>query len=129
MSRPTPFLDFPAEDRQPFGPYMAFFDRATDADTVVVCVDVGFDHYPQVSIRLEGLAAPEPHQIGGAELTRFIETVVPYGTHCVIYSEKTPRSARQVMSFARYVGRVILEGGVDLAEMVGAEIERLEAES
>lgn len=129
MSKPTPFLDYPAADRLPFGPYMAYMDRATDGDTVVVSMDLGFEHYPTVSIRLRGLHAPESHQLGGPELTALIEQAAPYGTHCVVYSEKTPRSQQQKRSFERYVGDVILEGGRDLAQLVNQEIVRLQAQS
>lgn len=126
MSKPTPLLDYPASDRQPFGPYMAYFDRATDGDTVVVSVDLGFEHYPTVSIRLRGLRAPETHELGGPELTALIEQAAPFGTHCVVYSERTPRSQQQKRSFERYVGDVVLEGGRDLAQLVNLEIERRE---
>lgn len=126
MSKPSPFLDFPASEKLPYGPYVAFFDRATDPDTVVVCVDLGFDHYPPVSIRLKGLRAPESHQLGADELVAMIEKVAPYGTHCTLYSERTPRSYEQTRTFTRYVGEVVLPGNRDLATLVNAEIKRLE---
>ena len=40
MSKPTPLLDFPASEKLPYGPYVGYFDRATDPDTVVVCCSV-----------------------------------------------------------------------------------------
>lgn len=126
MSRPTPFLDFPASEKLPFGPYNAYFDRATDPDTVVVCCSVGFDLYPSVSIRLRGLRAPESHQLGADELVAAIERVAHYGTHCTVYSERTPRSREQSRTFERYVGDVVLPGNRDLAVLVNAEIKRLE---
>ena len=105
---------------------MAYFDRATDADTVVTCISIGFDLYPSVSIRLRGLRAPESHQLGSDELVALIESVAPYGTHCNVYTERTPRSREQKMSITRYVGDVVLPGNRDLAALVNAEIKRLE---
>ena len=126
MAKPKPMLNYPANEKLPYGPWIGFFDRATDPDTVVVCVSAGFDLYPPVSIRLRGLRAPESHQIGADELVAAIERVAPYGTHCNIYSEKTPRSNDQKTTFSRYVGDVVLSGNRDLAALVNAEIKRLE---
>ncbi|QIN79582.1 hypothetical protein GBA65_14835 [Rubrobacter marinus] len=126
MPKPTPMLSYPAKEKLPYGPWIGYFDRATDPDTVVACVSVGFDLYPPVSIRLRGLRAPESHQIGADELVAAIERVAPYGTHCNVYSEKTPRSGDQKTTFARYVGDVVLSGNRDLAALVNAEIKRLE---
>ena len=126
MPKPTPMLDFPWSERLPFGPWVGFFDRAEDPDTVVVIVDLGFGVYIPVSIRLRDLRAPESHQLGADQLVAAIERVAPYGTHVNIYSEKTPRSKDQKMSFTRYVGDVVLPGNRDLATLVNAEIKRLE---
>ena len=105
---------------------MAYFDRATDADTVVLVIDCGFSCYPTVSIRLRGLRAPESHQLGADELVAAIQRVASYGTHCIVYSERTPRSREQSRTFERYVGDVVLPGNRDLASLVNAEIKRLE---
>lgn len=119
-------MDFPASEKLPYGPYIAYFDRAVDADTVIICVSAGFDLYPSVSIRLRGLHAPENHQIGADELVAAIEKVAPYGTHCNVYTERTPRSREQSRNFERYIGDVVLPGNRDLATLVNAEIKRLE---
>ncbi len=126
MPKPTPMLDYPATEKLPYGPWIGFFDRATDPDTVVVVPDLGFGQNVPVSIRLRGLRAPESHQLGADELVATIERVAPYGTHCNIYSEKTPRSADQKKNFERYVGDVVLPGNRDLATLVNEEIKRLE---
>ena len=126
MAKPTPMLDYPTAEKLPYGPWIGFFDRATDPDTVVVVPDLGFGQHVPVSIRLRGLRAPESHQLGADQLVAAIERVAPYGTHCNIYSEKTPRSKDQKKTFERYVGDVILEGNRNLATLVNAEIKRLE---
>lgn len=92
----------------------------------MVCCSVGFDLYPSVSIRLRGLYAPESHQIGADELVAAIEKVAPYGAHCNVYTERTPRSREQARTFERYVGDVLLPGNRDLATLVNEEIKRLE---
>lgn len=126
MARPSPLLAFPKALQLPYGPFMAYVDRAIDGDTVLVCLDLGFDENPVRAIRLKGVRAPESHQVGGPELASFVDTIAPYGTPCNVYSEKTPRSGDQKRTFTRYVGEIILEGGRDLEVLVNEEIKRLE---
>ena len=128
MPRPSPLLDFPKSLELLYGPFMAYVDRAIDADTVLVSLDLGFDENPVRAIRLKGVKAPEEHQIGGEQLAAYVDTVAPYGTPCNVYSEKTPRSIGQKRTFTRYVGEIILEHHRDLGAMVNAEIKRLEEE-
>lgn len=128
MPKPKPLLALDPDKRLPYGPFNAYYDRTTDPDTVVLVVDLGFSVYLPVSIRLRGLRAPESHQIGAEELVAAIDRVAGYGTLCEVYTEKTPRSKDQKMTFTRYVGDVVLEGNRDLAAFVNAEIKRLEEE-
>ena len=126
MPKPTPLMALSPTKRLPYGPFNAYFDRATDPDTVVAVCDLGFGVYMPVSVRLRGLRAPESHQIGADELVAAIDRVAKYGTLCEVYSEKTPRSKDQKRTFERYVGDVVMEGNRDLAVFVNAEIKRLE---
>lgn len=128
MTRPAPLLAYPKSLELPYGPFMAYVDRAIGADTILVTLDLGWDEHPVRAIRLKGVQAPESDQIGGEELAAFVDTVAPFGTPCNVYSEKTPRSMGQKRTFTRFAGDVILEGNRDLGALVNAEIKRLEEE-
>lgn len=94
-----------------------------DGDTCEVRVDHGFALYHHVGVRLYGVSCPEvsgAEKPMGQEALRVARTIAwdaaersdlgIDGTACELWTWKA--------SFGRYVGRVVLPGGVDLARAV-----------
>lgn len=89
-----------------------------DGDTCEVEIDQGFGVRQRVAVRLFGISAPETNgaekELGFAALRAAREMVSlpehPFGAPCELWTWK--------QSFARYVGRVMLLGKVDLARSI-----------
>lgn len=118
MPMPSPLKGAPDKVRCGYGPYTAYVDSVHDGDTVSVVLDVGFDHYPCVYIRLNDVRAPELSDPGGEETRDFLDDLLPYGTCVIVKTDKGPRMGRQKMSFVRYVGTLRDEDGVDIGTEV-----------
>ncbi len=130
MSRLSTFDNFPLVLRCEYGPFMGVVDRFHDGDTLLVDLDPGFDEGPGRWIRLEGVNAGELHLDVGKELFAYVERHFPPPFPVKVYTAKMPRTGGQVMSFARYVGRVYFERAgavVSLNDLINEEIARLEA--
>lgn len=95
-----------------------------DGDTCSVQVDHGFAMYHQVEVRLFGLSCPEltgAEKPLGQDALRIARTIAWQGAHdaevaatdgipCELWTWRS--------SFSRYVGRVVLAGGTDIARAV-----------
>lgn len=116
FNKPREFSDYPdvLADKAPFGPYRAVVLRVVDGDTLYVNVDLGFNLYQVMSVRLKDVDAPEmfsgDNREAGIAARDYVMEVAPSGTHCLIYSEKWSQS------FTRYVASILLEDGEYLGE-------------
>jgi micrococcal nuclease len=117
--KPVELAGYPDElaTLAPFGPFRAAVTHVVDGDTVDVLLDAGFNMYTYMSIRVAGIDAPElfsgdeAGRLRGLEARDYLERLLAdRGRHCVVASEKWPRS------FGRYVGSIMLTDGTDLAE-------------
>lgn len=117
MSRkPVEFTDFPSALARlaPFGPYRAVLKRWVDGDTCYALVDVGFNTYPYVVIRIAGINAPELHtgdnRVAGAAARDYAVQLAPEGTPVVLHSEP------DTLTFGRWVGALSLPDGRDFGQ-------------
>lgn len=87
-----------------------------DGDTIHVLIDRGFDDMSKISIRLKDVWAPELADEGGTETRNFVlgwlydhhdETDWPF----LVETFRTPRSDVEVMTFNRYVAKVMAADG------------------
>lgn len=104
-------------DMVQFGPYRATCDRVVDGDTLVLFVDLGFDVFRLLPVRLSGVNAPEHNTPRGKDATKFLIGLVgdrehPSPTDLLVAGVGRERS------FARYVCDVCLTDGSNLAAMV-----------
>lgn len=73
--------------------------RVVDGDTVEVLLDLGFDAWSRVALRIAELWAPERNVSAGKEAQAVMADLLPVGTPIAVYST-------QRRSFARYVGEL-----------------------
>lgn len=86
--------------------------RVVDADTLAVAVDAGFDVGINVTIRVQGVDAPELRTPAGNAAARFVEGLL-----------SDPRVTLRTefdRTFARWVGEVWLSDGRSLADVLVA---------
>lgn len=78
-----------------FGPYPARVIRVHDGDTVVLDIDLGFDHLisgvdldgkTRLSCRVFGINAPELSTMAGQNAKAYAETLLPVGARCEVTS-------------------------------------------
>jgi micrococcal nuclease len=121
--KPVELAGFPNElaAMAPFGPFRAAIRHVIDGDTVDILLDAGFNSYTYMSIRVAGIDAPElfsgdeEGRLRGLEAREYLERLLAEsGRHCVVASEKFPRS------FGRYVASLRLSDGTDVAEAMVA---------
>lgn len=113
---PVEFRDWPADLGVGFGPYRAVIRHHVDADTVDALVDIGFNNYAYHAIRLLDVDTPEINRLATREAGRaaleFVRDVMPVGSRVRLHTEKNPDS------FGRYLARITLAGGFDLASLI-----------
>jgi endonuclease YncB( thermonuclease family) len=94
--------------------YWAHVAQVIDGDTYVLDIDLGFHVHTEQHIRLKGAYCPELRAPGGALAKLFAVGALMQSDHTVtVITEKNP-----VRSFERYVARVVLRDGTDLAELL-----------
>lgn len=115
MPKPQILEGFPSWLWIDYGPYMAVIEYWRDGDTPVLTADVGLDVYPTIAVRLERYSARESHEEGGEADLALALSIAPRGTYCQLYTRLRVRSKAEFTSFDRYVGSIVLSGGVDLS--------------
>ena len=78
-----------------FGPYPARCAKITDGDTLVLDLDLGFDHLisgqdfdgkTRLSCRVYGINAPELRTTEGKAALAFAQTLISVGDRCIVSS-------------------------------------------
>lgn len=117
MSRvPAEFQNWPAAHAVPFGPYRGVVRHHVDGDTYDMFVSLGFHAYGYHTVRLLDVDTPETNRLATREAGRaaleFVRAVMPVGAQVVLHTEKDPDS------FGRFLARVVLPDGRDLAQTI-----------
>lgn len=121
MTKPNDFKGYPESLRTGYGPHSTLIQYWHDGDSAFVGpIDVGFEHYPYVWIRLRaadiGIDAPEISTSEGKIALAFVESFCPSGTPVKLISELTPVTHDQVRSFIRYAGSMLMADGTDVGQ-------------
>ena len=119
MSRkPAEFPDWPPSLAVGYGPYRAVCRHHVDGDTYDMLIDKGFNKYGYAPIRLGGVDAPETNRratkVAGLAAKNFVVSVMPVGARVVLHTKPDKDD------FGRYLARVTLESGADLADLLVA---------
>lgn len=119
MSRtPVEFHDWPDKLACPFGPYRAICRHHVDGDTFDFLIDMGFNDYRYHTVRLLGVDTPETNRAAtraaGLAALAYVRGVMPVGAPVVLHTRPDPDS------FGRYLARVQLGDGFDLAALIVA---------
>jgi micrococcal nuclease len=85
--------------------YAAEILRVVDGDTVWLRVDLGFDVHMDMSIRLNGLDAPEVSTQAGRDVRDWLREQLPIGKVVRLNTEKDRRE-----KFGRYLGVITTLG-------------------
>lgn len=102
-----------------FGPYPARCVRIVDGDTLMLDIDLGFDHMissedwrgnPRLSCRIYGINAPERSTAAGKAAIVFAQTLIKYGDLCQVFSHGWDKYG------GRFDGTVTLADGRDFAK-------------
>lgn len=84
--------------------------RVIDGDTFEVMCDLGFKIYLEITVRLNGIDAPETSTNAGVEAILFAENLLPVDTRVIVTS-------RQLDKYGRAVADVVLrDTGASVAE-------------
>lgn len=117
--KPVQFDDWSESLPVPWGPFRAVVQHVTDGDTLDLLVDVAFNSYRYLTIRVMGINAPElftsdlEERARGRAARAYLESIAPVGAQCLL------RTDRDRTTFGRYVGSLLLADGRDVAtEMV-----------
>lgn len=96
--------------------YRATILRHVDADTTEVEVDLGFDVRTRLTVRWEGIDAPERNTFEGKESLAWVKATLPPGTTCELRTVKDRKE-----KYGRYLATFWLPGAaIDVnAAMVG----------
>lgn len=102
-----------------FGPYPARVDRVVDGDTVMVSIDLGFDHLissedfdgrPRLACRIHGINAPELRTDAGKAALVFAAGLLPVGTRVTVMSFGWDKYG------GRFDGSITLPDGSDFGQ-------------
>lgn len=104
-----------------FGPYPARCQQVYDGDTIVLDIDLGFDHIisgldfdgkRRLACRVFGINAPELSTQEGKEAKAFAEGLLPLGTRCQVVSHGYDKYG------SRWDGTITLPDGRDFATVM-----------
>lgn len=113
---PEEFQDWPPSLATSFGPYRAVVRWHVDGDTYDCLIDLGWNEYRYHPVRLLGVDTPEVNRLAtreaGLAALAYVRSVIPVGAKVRLYTEPWPDS------FGRYLARVQLEDGRDLAHLI-----------
>jgi endonuclease YncB( thermonuclease family) len=101
-----------------YGPYNATLERAIDGDTAVILVDAGFNVFPRIHVRLDGIDTPElygPEREKALKAKSYLEELL--AGEFILHSKRWDRS------FTRWVCNIELPSGKDAGDrLVGAGV-------
>lgn len=106
-----------------FGPYPARVAGVHDGDTVMLDIDLGFDHLisaldwngsTRISCRVFGINAPELSTAAGKVARDFAKSLLPIGSNCLVTSHGWDKYG------GRFDGTITLSDGRDFAEVMVA---------
>lgn len=117
MAKPKAFQDWPKSLAVTYGPYRAVLDRWMDADTGLFLVDLGFDEWRYVEVRVMGYSSPEHGTPEGDAATAFANDLAPPGSRARLYSNKAGKLDKTI---TRFVASIELEHGLDYGEVLHA---------
>lgn len=104
MRRPDEFGSWDGQ-HPGFGPYAGVVRHIVDGDTLDCLIDVGFNTYLYLIIRMTGINAPETNRASSKEAGRaaraYLEQLLPPGTKVVLHPKPDPDS------FGRYIAVVV----------------------
>lgn len=89
-----------------------------DGDTIKVDVDLGFNVFTHISIRVQGLYCKELYtgsdsdKAEGKAARDYLKTLLPVGSEVVIHTDKYRQS------FTRFVGEIFLPDGRNIADIM-----------
>lgn len=117
MSRvPLEFKHWPPELAVAFGPYRAVVRHHVDGDTFDALIDFGFNSFGYHPVRLLGVDCPETNRVAtrdaGLAALAFVLDTMPVGARVRLHTRKDPDS------FGRFLARVELADGTDLAALI-----------
>lgn len=104
-----------------FGPYPARCDAVHDGDTVLLSIDLGFDHLissqdfdgrTRLSCRVYGINAPELSTDAGKASLAYALTLIKPGDRCAVLSHGWDKYG------GRFNGSIILADGRDFATVM-----------
>lgn len=91
--------------------YRCKFDGSVDGDTVDVIVDLGFETYRKMRIRMLDIDTPEEGEPGYDEATAFVENWFAREKSAIVRTVKMRKTNNDKKdSFGRYLGRFYHEG-------------------
>ena len=96
----------------PAGPKMTEVDPVHDGDTIWLRVDLGFGIHHDMSIRLNGLDAPELATQAGKDVRDWLVAALPPGT-LVRFNSVKDRTEK----YGRYLGVITKLGGPNVDEI------------
>ena len=106
-----------------FGPYPARVAGVHDGDTIMLDIDLGFDHLisafdwngsTRISCRVFGINAPELSTAAGKTARTFAQTLLPVGSNCMVSSHGWDKYG------GRFDGTITLSNGQDFAALMVA---------
>lgn len=104
-----------------FGPYPASVAEVYDGDTVVLDIDLGFDHIikgldldgkRRIACRVLGINAPEMSTAKGKTARTYALTLLPVGARCQVTSHGWDKYG------GRFDGSITLANGDDFAKLM-----------
>lgn len=94
--------------------YAATLVRILDADTLAMCVDLGFHASLQIEVRVRGIYAPEAHTPIGVSATALVAGLL--ANQPLIIETMKNSKGNDVRSFVRWVADVFV-GDRNLADL------------
>lgn len=116
MAKPAAFQSWPKSLAVTYGPYRAVLDRWIDADTGLFLVDLSFEEYDYVEIRLADYSSPESDTPAGLAANEFANDLVPPGSRVRLHA--TTRLGTYSKTITRFAARIELEHGLDYGEVL-----------
>jgi micrococcal nuclease len=102
-----------------FYEYKAILQRVIDGDTVELTVDCGFKIFHDVTIRLNGVEAPELRDIGGEQAKQRVFDLLD-GVSFTVRTYLT-RNKTYKKSFTRYIGDIVFDDGSLLSQILNSK--------
>ncbi|MBL7196592.1 MAG: thermonuclease family protein [Candidatus Omnitrophica bacterium] len=105
-----------------FYTYKAFVEKVTDADTIWVNIDLGFDNWMRQKLRLRGIDAPEVSTQKGKKAKQFVEAALRDTPFVIIKTHGSDKYDRYLVDVFYLVDeenpQVVLEQGTFLNQQL-----------